>query len=199
MAFENISDIWNARVNPINYFIDAHIWIFYLDSFNPKYKRYEKKYIEFFNSIIEYNISPRPKIIMCSLLLSEIINTYIKNIALKEYIEENYSGVLPPEFNFKRNYRDTTHFKKHFLKVCDDIKGLNKFIWLVDDNFNTLHPYQILKNIPENIDFNDFYYYSLCKEIGRTNSVSIVTHDPDFKFQDINIITGSRTLKDLKN
>jgi hypothetical protein len=50
------------------------------------------------------------------------------------------------------------------------------------------------------MDFNDFYYIQLCKEISKTKNkeISIVTNDRDFKLTDIEIITGSQELKDLR-
>jgi len=194
MAFQNIKDLRFAKAKPQKYFIDANVWIYVLDSFSTL-SNTENAYIEFFYSIIEFEGETKPKIIMNSLLLSEIINTYMRQVALNQYRIEK--GGKIDKVDFKRDYRPTEHYKKFYSSVCDDIKGYRDSIEVVDDNFIGNKPFEILQEKKLNADFNDYYYYLICKNIKQQSTVSIVTHDGDFKFEDIEIITTNQALKNL--
>ena len=135
---------------------------------------------------------------MCSVLLSEIINTYMHCVAMKEYIYDTYNGIKPNSFDFKKNYRLTKHYQDNFRVVCDNIKSYHSYIEPLNDDFIDLKPFQILKKCPDSLDFNDYFYYLLCKKISNTKPVSIITNDQDFKFEEVSIITGSQVLKDLR-
>lgn len=198
MPYENIKDIYFTKVTSRYYFFDANIWIYVLDEFNS-HKSLFKKYSEFFHEVAESHLPSRPKIVLCSLLLSEIINTYMHKIVFKEFIEENYNGIQPTDFDFKKHYRPTQFYKEKLAILCDNIKAFNKSIENIDDSFVALRPFQLLKNAPANLDFNDYYYIQLCKEISNKKAISIVTNDKDFKVTDIEIITGSQELKDLRS
>jgi predicted nucleic acid-binding protein len=189
MNFPNIFDIRNCTPQNKKYFLDANVWLLILNRpFNPKPN--EKAYLDFVTKITGSIFSPRPKIIMTSLLLSEVINRHLRSFAMPEFAKNNH--IINPSNNYyKEVYRQSSQFKIDQELLCDDIKGWHNYIELVDDEFNALRPFQLLKNFPANMDFNDNYYYSLCKK----NSYSIVTNDGDFLLKDIEVITANK--KDL--
>lgn len=92
-------DINNLNKEPDKYklyFIDANIWIAII-----KYNNFNKKdidfqpYFDFFEALVNLNSLPnklikkdkyKPKIIMTSMLLSEIINAYLRNVAMPAFL-----------------------------------------------------------------------------------------------------------------
>jgi predicted nucleic acid-binding protein len=119
MSYQNnITRLSNSRVEPIKYFIDANVWIYSTQN-TSSLKYWENKYADFFFDIIDSNLDPKPKIILPSLLISEIINTYLRQVALKEYKKIVGASSVPPDY-FKREYRPTQHTKIN----------LNKFVMI---------------------------------------------------------------------
>jgi hypothetical protein len=195
MAFSNISELKTARINSVQYFIDANVWIYSLQGFDDL-QRWQQRYFDFFYDIVESKRIPEPKIILTSLLLSEIINTYLKQIAIPDY--KLLMGIpFSQEFKFKTDYRPTAHYEESFARIMDDIFSFRSSILFIDDkdiaNENTL-----LKNNIGIFDYNDYLYYCLCKELNKKHKVIIVTNDGDFKVNDIEIITSNRELLALK-
>jgi hypothetical protein len=188
---KNITRLSNSRVEPIKYFIDANVWIYAMQ--NP-YSRehWQNKYANFFFDIIDSNLDPHPKIILPSLLISEIINTYLRQIALKEYKDQ--VGVSSDKFDFKRNYRPTQHYKDNLEQICDDILGYKSSIDFVSDDLMVKNP-DIILNVPSsNFDYNDYIYYCMCQNIGATTSLAMITNDSDMDVSDIRILTENKTL-----
>ena len=58
------------------------------------------------------------------------------------------------------------------------------------DDVSKVDPFNILENFPANTDFNDQYYYTFCYE----NKIPIVTHDGDFLYPNVDIITNHKDL-----
>lgn len=192
MSFrKNIIKLSHSRVEPIKYFIDANVWIYAMQ--NPNSLKYwESKYADFFFDIIDSKLDPQPKIILPSLLISEIINTYIRQIALKEY--KNQVGVSSDKFDFKRDYRPTQHYKDNLEQICDDILGYKSSIDFVSDDLMVKNP-DIILNVPSsNFDYNDYIYYCMCQNISATTSLAMITNDSDMDVSDIKILTENKTL-----
>ena len=90
------------------YFLDANVWIAVLESLaNSTIGAYERPYIDFVEAVVVLHsyddpkllkkIKNQPKFVMTSLLLSEIINTYLREVAMKNYFgKDNYK-----KYNFK--------------------------------------------------------------------------------------------------
>jgi predicted nucleic acid-binding protein len=195
MSYPNIKRLSNSRVEPIKYFIDANVWIYAMQNPNSL-KHWETKYADFFFDIIDSNLEPQPKIILPSLLISEIINTYLRQIALLDYKRNN--GVSATDrFDFKKDYRPTTHYKDNLEQICDDILGYKSSIDFVTDDLMVKNP-DIILNIPSsNFDYNDYIYYCMCQHIGITNSLAMITNDSDMNVRDIKILTENKVLLSL--
>lgn len=193
MSYTNIQKLSNSNVEPIKYFIDANVWIYSMQ--NPSsLKHWESKYSNFFFDIIDSDLDPQPKIILPSLLISEIINTYIRQIALPEYKTDN--GITG-NFDFKRNYRVTQDYKDNFERVCDDILGYKSSIDFISDDIVMKNPDVILTIPSTNFDYNDYIYYCMCQEISSKKPLKMITNDSDMAVRDIKILTENKTLLSL--
>lgn len=192
-SYSNISKLSNyTLIQSTNYFVDANVWLYALQG-DDLLEWWSKMYSDFFYKIVESDIEPRPKILLPSLLFSEILNTYLKLIALPEYktingIPENAS------FQFKKDYRPTIHYKDSYEKLCDDILSLKSLLIFLDDKSIITNPPLYLTPAVDPFDFNDYFYYQICREFRKDNSVTILTNDSDFQIKDIPIITLNKTL-----
>lgn len=192
MPTANITRLAKARVASTNYFVDTNVWIYALQG-DGLLNNMQKQYIDFFYNIIDSILDPRPVILMPTLLFSEILNTYLKQIALDEY--KTINGIpRSTSLNFKNDYRPTQHYKESYEKVCDDIYGLRSSINFVGDKSVLTNPPLYLNPAVDPFDFNDYFYYQICKEFQKTNHVTILTNDGDFQITDIPIITLNWTL-----
>jgi predicted nucleic acid-binding protein len=196
-VFKNISCLTNhTQPSSVNYFVDANIWIYAMQD-DSLLNRYELLYFNFFYKIIDSELTVKPKILLPVLLFSEIVNSYLRNIALPEYKAEQgiHNSV---SFNFKKDYRFTSHYKNSYKKVCDDIMALRDSIIFISDNSIIDDPTSLLDSNIGEFDFNDYFYYQLCKEHQKENKIIILTNDGDFRFSDIPIITLNREILDLR-
>lgn len=100
----NIKELRSFSPKDQYYFLDANVWIFALGD-SGSLKSHEKKYSDIFFDILDDDQSPA-KVIVCSLLISEVINTFMHVVALNRYRIDKHRGKLPEPFDFKRNYRD---------------------------------------------------------------------------------------------
>lgn len=183
------------------YFCDANVWIAILKAYGlGGVDNAEVPYRDFFEAIINLNeindpevakkIKNKPKIILTSLLLSEIINTYMRKVAMKAFFGggDTYKGL-----NFKDAYRDnpTSDYKKQITTFVSDFNIFLGYTVLWDDEFQNLSPENLLSlmtSLP--IDFNDLYFIQQLKN----KNIPIVTHDKDFLSQDLFIITDNPSL-----
>lgn len=196
MSYSNIQNIKYASVTSNNYFVDAQIWIYALQG-DSSLDWWQLQYVDFFYSIVDSTIEPKPKIVVPTILFSEILNTWIKGIALKEF-QAGMSIEEIRNFNFKKQYRTTTHYKENFEKVCDDILSLKNSLIFINDFDLISNPPVYINTEIDPFDFNDYLYYLICKEYQKRDKISIVTNDSDFQISDIPIITNNRDLISLK-
>lgn len=198
MAATDISGV--APYDHPYYFFDANAWIAALKNTRSKpLDEHEKPYVTLFEAVVLTNNEtdekllkkmkyPKPKLIMTSVLLSEIINAYMRNIAMKAYC--SFHKIDLNKYDFKKDYRKDPDYKLQLKKLVDDITGFADYCLFIDDGFNALKPLDMLKVMTNKYDFNDFFYYNFCK----ANNYPIVTHDRDFTFKDITVITGNGRL-----
>ena len=194
MSFSNISNLKVAPVQSALYFIDANAWIYSMQNFD-NLDWWAKYYYDFFYEIIESKLSPKPQIILPSLLISEIINTYLRQIAIPDYRLINNIPAAK-EIKFKRDYRPTDHYKKSFERLMDDIMSFKSSILFLDDS-RIVNDATLLNKNTGIFDYNDYLYHCLCKELKKEHRVIIVTHDSDFQVNDIEIATMNKTLLSL--
>lgn len=167
------------------YFLDANIWITYL--INPQNPRSnELVYMRFFEKLIENQLP----IYSHSLIISEVINAMLR-IAFKSYKDNlrfdpsnRLSKSQIQELDFKKDYRITSDYNYHLRNVKGDLGAYLPYVEVLDDKFKPDMD-DLVGNLPENADFNDFFYYRMAK----ANRLTIVTDDGDFVFKNIDILS----------
>lgn len=197
-----ISDINSFPVDEYPYYYcDANVWIAELKHYSILgADAHELPYQTFIEAVVNLNmnndprlakkIKNKPKIILSSLVLSEIINAFMRNVAMRAYFGGNSEY---KSFDYKRDYRDNpiSDYKSQLTNLCTDISSFEDYTSLENDEFASLNPFGFISQLPSiDADFNDLYYYQYLKD----KDIPFVTHDKDFKFPDIQIITANPTL-----
>ena len=190
MSFSYSKLDYSKATDGANYFLDANIWLKIL---NPKVKSSykDKAYRKFFDSILNNN---KTKIVVPSLVLSEVINRILREVHMGKYISKikrkDPLFVVPTDF-YKSDFRKTEDFRIAYNLVCDEIKNYHGSITLINDGLGSDFKFKhILKDPPCGLDFNDYYYYNICKK----NNFILITDDKDFWVEDVVIYTQSETL-----
>jgi len=197
-----IHDIENVPPDQFeSYFFDANSWIIAIKlSYHSQEHPYEKKYADFFDAVINAaslvdpklirKLKHKPNISITSMLMSELINAYMRKIAMRMWFG---GGQVYKTKNFKEDYRlkEDSDYSKQLKILVNDIISYKDFTTVVDDDFKKIDPFTFIGNLSNTCDFNDLYYYYRFVELKNT---CIVTDDADFLFQDIPIITGNPKL-----
>lgn len=182
----SIQNLSFRSIEEKKYFFDANLWILILKPRIQLTAR-QKQYLDFFSKFT--NSILNPKIIVTSLVLSEVINRYLREVSMNLYAKKNNESIVPSYYKMK--YRQTDDFKIQYELLCDEIKSYHKYYELVSDEFGqTFKSKHILKSPPKGLDFNDYYYYKLAQEKGYV----IVTDDSDFFVENVEIMTLNPTL-----
>ncbi len=174
------------------YFLDANIWLKILQ---PKLDSSTKdlEYRKLFEKIAE---NTKCKIVLPALILSEVINRILRDVHMGKFvskIKKSNPSFSPDNHFYKSVFRTSPEFKIAYSLVCDEIKNYHSTIELINDGLGVDFKFKhILKDLPSGLDFNDHYYYQLCKK----NNFVLVTDDKDFWVEDIEIVTMSSTLLD---
>lgn len=196
-VYNNITFLSNTTLpSSTDYFLDANVWIYAMQD-ESLLNRYETPYFNFFYKIIDSQLFPQPRIILPTLLFSEIVNTYLTRVAIRDYkAQENIPDKTA--LDFKKDYRPTKHYRDSYKKICDDIMALRSSIIFINDDSVVKNPPGYLNWDVKEFDFNDFFYYQICKEYQKQNKITIITNDGDFRINDIPIITVNRDILNLR-
>jgi len=187
-----VIDIRGQAVANTKYFFDANVW-FYILFPSPYIKPTLAEYERFLNKISASIIKPKPKVVVTSMVISEVINVYLRKVGLNVYFKTN--PLLEPTPNsgkdrYKDIYRKSQEFKRDYDYVCASFKAYHKVFEFVNDEFSSFTPNQVLKNLSVDLDFNDNYVFELAKKMNYT----IVTHDIDFCLETVEILTSNKAL-----
>ncbi len=188
-----IKDIRNEKPQSgFRYLFDANIWLAVLDTtFSHKTLQ---PYINFFNSIINETEVRDASIAVPATLLSEVINRMLRDVFYKEFCQTNTP--MPGERNhFKNTYRKNPHYKIDLDNTCALIRAYHRKIEFVSDGIDKYTCRELIKNIPVNLDINDYLYSKMALEQGLV----IVTNDSDFMVEDVHILTTQHSLLQLTN
>lgn len=187
-----IQDIRTETHPKGEFLFDANVWFYIL---NPpiNLSREIQDYFNFLECIQTSTQKPQPKIVIPSLILSEVINRYLRSVGMKTFFEENPTKEPYPDEKkdrYKDIYRQSNQFKIDYENICAEIKSYSNITKFIDDEFASFKQKHILKSPPIGLDFNDFYY----SELAKKNNYTIVTHDSDFYVPDVKILTSNRKL-----
>jgi len=188
------------------YFIDSNVWLAWFQhqrvmSLEESKKSFPSEikpkpeytdYLIFLDELITHHLTydegkhgklpnPKPKILFSSLLATEIVNAYSRNISQRLFKFDTKSGIK----TFKE-YRHTPHYRSELRMLVDDILTFKDLCVCIDDNFNELDFFNRIKEFTNKYDFNDFFYMNTCKVWG---GCPIITHDGDFSHPDFHVLT----------
>ena len=190
MAYNFSKAAYYSIKQDTNYFLDANIWLKILQpKVNSSYK--DTQYRKLFEKIIA---NTKCKIVVPALVLSEVINRILREVHLGKYIRniKKTNPTFVADKNFYKNvFRPSQEFKIAYSLVCYEIKNYHTSIVLINDGLGIDFKFKhILSDPPQGLDFNDYFYYNLCKK----NNYVLITDDKDFWIEDIEIVTLSETL-----
>ncbi len=161
------------QIEPMRFYIDYLIW---LDDFFEA----NVKGIDGTDKSIKHH---RPKILFSSLLSSEVVNAYLRNICLKLYqIEKNDTTI-----KFK-DYRKSIQYKKDVGILVDDIIALRDYCYTTNDDFKDMNFFDTISDFVKENDFNDYFYIKTCIK----HDCPIITHDGDFKNKGVTVLTKNK-------
>ena len=183
----NIRNIDFAGLQKKPYFFDANLWLKILKPpFGLSAK--DQKYLSFFQKFCEH--PNHPKIAVTTLVLSEVINRYLRDVTYPKYCSKQ-AQPTPDKSYYKECYRPSPQFLTDYISLCEDIKAYEDFYILFSDGLGTLIKQKdILTSPPQSLDFNDNYYYKMALK----NDFTIITDDKDFFVQDVEILTYNNQL-----
>lgn len=168
------------------YFLDANLWLKIL---KPKFdlNKKDEQYLAYFRKF-----SPdlsTAKIVVTTMLLSEVINRYIKDVSFRKYCKKN--GVTESPSYYKQVYRISEQFNSDLTSLTDDISLFSDRIKIVDDGFgNDIQLNDAISYSGKQLDFNDNYAFKLCV---KRNYV-VVTDDQDFFVPGVKVLTLNNQL-----
>jgi predicted nucleic acid-binding protein len=188
----HIRHIDTAGLHKRQYFFDANLWLKILKPPFLLSKR-DEKYLAFFERF--KNHTDHPKIIVTSLVLSEVINRYLRDVSYPIFWKRQ--GIDEPDKSYyKLVYRPSQEFLTDYISLCEDIKAYQHFYELANDGLTSdIRQKDILTSPPQSLDFNDNYYYQLAMK----RNYIIVTDDKDFFVPDVEVITYNQQLIDRGN
>ena len=183
-----IKHIDHAGLQKKKYFFDANLWLKILKPpFNLSNR--DQKYLDFFEKF--KNHPQHPKIAVTALVLSEVINRYLRDVSFKKFCKKSGVADPPPPSYYKEVYRSSQQFQADYVSLCEDIKAYQNYYELIPDGLaSDIKQKDILTSPPVNLDFNDLYYYKLALKHGFV----IVTDDKDFFVEDVEVLTYNHQL-----
>lgn len=188
MAY-NIHTLGVKNLEKRLYFFDANLWLKILKPPFNLSKR-DERYLAFFEKFKASDANP--KIAVTSLLLSEVINRYLREVSMNRYINKNSLQEESKNRGFyKENYRKSNQFAIDYVLLCDDIKSFHRYIHLIPDDLgNGIKLKHLFNSPPKGLDYNDFYYYLLAQK----HNLVVITDDVDFFVEGVEVHTLNQTL-----
>ena len=164
------------------FMLDANIWLYLYCALG----NYKQTSIQGYDGFLKRAISVNASIWVSSLILSEVINRWLRLDFKIKKVRKNKN------VEFKRDYRPTEDCRKLSRDIAKVIEGkMFQIAGRIDDNFSGIDASDILNNLAGS-DFNDLYY----SKLANTNNLTIVTDDADFGNipLPVTILTGNSKL-----
>lgn len=157
-------------------FMDANIWL-YLDG-PQKSKSYLRT---IYSKVFSRILNAGSKIFIDVLIVSEFINRYAR---VKW-------GVVAPQLNSFSDFRKSPDFKPVATDIAADVKRVLKHCSLIESGFAALEIDDVLDEYATGkYDFNDQVITEICK----TNGLTLITNDSDFRSQEVPVLTANSRL-----
>ena len=157
-------------------FLDTNIW-FYL--YGPQKPR--TSWVDIYSQAFDRILNAKSRIYIDVLAVSEFINVYAR---LKwKLVASHYR-----EF---KDFRSSADFKPIAQDIVADVKHVLKHCSRIESGFSTLEIDDLLADYAAgNSDFNDQVITELC----RSNGLTLMTNDGDFRSQGIPVLTANSRL-----
>jgi hypothetical protein len=200
-----IHSLKELTITPRTYFLDANVWLFYLldlylaefgiSTLTPS-QLHQKAYAPVVEQLLgEESV----KIAFTPLLVSEIVNAFVRKYAMRAYLlESGWAAAELDKAHFKHHYRDTPYGRDHYRLtvkfITDNLASYIESGRLVVTELGFRDPEQAhylvynFKSSPAS-DFNDYCYYELCLGEHPHQPWPLITDDADFGFNDLEIYT----------
>jgi predicted nucleic acid-binding protein len=148
------------------FFFDNSVWMYLFCPLGSYNNIKQKRYSSFLQNIKSSNST----IFICSLVLSEFSNRYLR-MDFERWKDETRNNLAV----FKSEYIGTQRYNNTILEIKRNIKQILSFCDITPDNFNAIDINAIFTHFSE-IDFNDSYFI----ELAKLGNWKIVTDDHDF-------------------
>lgn len=156
--------------------MDANIWLYVYGPQRPNDKQ-----AAIYSQVLRHILDARSCIYIDVLVISEFINAYARR---KWKLDK-------PESEQFKNFRDSTDFKPVAQAIADDVRRVMSHCSRIEDDFVEMEVDTLLSAYAAGgSDFNDQVITELCKREGLT----LITHDGDFKGQEVPILTANQRL-----
>ncbi|MBC6477520.1 MAG: PIN domain-containing protein [Hormoscilla sp. GM7CHS1pb] len=158
---------------------DANVWLYIYGPTGNRYPRLRAKYTLALRQIR----SVGGQIFLDGFVLSEFINAYAR------FVYNEWPLATKPE-QFK-SFRNSDEFKPVAKEIVTKSRRLLKKCQQTGSGFESINLDPIFsKYATGGADFNDMMLAELC----QTKGLKLVTHDSDFKDDNLTIITANRKL-----
>lgn len=175
------------------YVFDANVWIYVLEA-DLDLKDSARKAEQYVNLLqrVKQAGSPKPKVVLPAIILSEVINRLLRSYYFPLFIEEHKTLLTTgsDSYNYKHVYRSHEQFRIDYEMILYSIKAYHNLLELVSDEFSLLRIKDVFNNPNVRLDFNDY----ILVEMSRRNDYIIVSDDGDLEGQDITVVTGNQKL-----
>jgi hypothetical protein len=145
-----------------HYFFDTNAWLAYLVGSDDLNDKRLASYADFIEGLIYINnvtdpkaikhFKYQPKIILSSLLLSEIHNAFSRQISYNQYLQEK--ELTTTDISYK-DFRKTSFYLKDIKLFNAKLDAIKDCIILRDDYFESMEPFKLIENLPITSDFID--------------------------------------------
>lgn len=199
-------DIKKYQPTPVGrYLFDANIWLLLLkppselNSIEFEYSKFMDKISTLQSVQKKSNKVEFPKIVITSLIISEVYNAYLRNEFNNWKGDKMYEAELTKDrekienaekLNLKSDFRKSDEYLESMKIFQSDFLAFEEYMQVLDDDAENIDVIDIVKHMPANTDFNDYYYYVFAKK----KKLAMVTNDKDYVFANLEIITNSPTL-----
>ena len=158
---------------------DTNIWLYIYGPQGARYPRYRNKY----NFAFRRLRSEKCRIVSDLLVLSEFINAYARFV-----YNELPEATKPKEF---KSFRNSDAFKPFAEEIAKYSLRILEKSELTEDVVELVNLRSIMRDYAAGeTDFNDQVLAELC----RTKDLKLVTHDYDFRGNNLTIITANERL-----
>ena len=157
-------------------FLDANIWLYLYAPQKPG-----SYWVNIYSKVFARILKAKSQIYINLLVVSEFINTYAR-IKWK---------LVAPHLNSFKNFRNSPDFELVAQDIAADVKQIMKHCSRIESSFATLGIDNLLNDYATgDFDFNDQVITELCK----SNKLTLITNDGDFKTQEIPVLTANSNL-----